>query len=348
MTAQHGEAYEKWAARLELRLALQPGMDRASVEDVLGEVAGYCAETGESPREAFGDPDEYAVRVARERDPVGERAGRDWAGLRPADYLRLGMYGVAVLLVVGSGLLLVRGEWWVNLTFASVAGSVLVVAATMASGTALALRAAGRARVAAAAAVGMLVLVVAAAMAFLGLSRDPFGRLPVWVFAVCGALLALLAWRLEPSSGSPHRAATTPGQETGGKESAAPGGTDPSDADRWLGRLGDLLTGRHGLPRSQVRQLVADARLHLTATGCAPSEEFGPVEVYALELADQAGRRAWWTREGGYLALFGVLFAGYGLDRLVNGDFGWALWVCGAALALTLLRLTAHLLKTLT
>jgi hypothetical protein len=348
MTAQHSETHEKWAASLELRLALQPGMDRAAVEDVIQETAEYCAETGEHPREAFGDPDEYAVRVARERDPVGERAGRDWAGLRPADHLRAGVYGVVVLLVVGSGLALVRGEWWVELTFASVAGSVLVMAAMVATGTVLALRAAGRARAAAAAAVGTLVLVVAGAVAFLGLPRDPVGRLPAWAFAVCGVLLALLGRWLESSARTRRKATTAPVQKADGTDSAVSVGADASDTDRWLGHLGGLLSGRHGLPRHRVRQLVTDARLHLAATGAAPAEEFGPVEVYALELADQAGRRAWWTRDGTYLALTGVLFAGYGLDRLVDGDYGWALWGCAAALALTLWLLTAQLLKTRT
>ncbi|MFD3656098.1 hypothetical protein [Streptomyces sp. NPDC058620] len=348
MTAQHGETREQWAARLEQRLALQPGMDRAAVEDVLGEVGEYCAETGEHPREAFGDPDEYALRAARERDPVGERAGRDWAGLRPADHLRIGVYGVALLLVVGAGMALVRGEWWVKLTFAGVAGSVLVMAAMAASGSVLALRTAGRAKAAAAAAVGVLVLVVAGAVAFLGLSHEPVGRLPAWTFAVCGASLALFGWRLEPSADSRRRATTASAQETGGTEPAFSVGADAAVTDRWFGHLGDLLSGRHGIPRSRVRQLVAEARLHLADTGRAPAEEFGPVEVYALELADQSGRRAWWTREGGYLTLLGVLFAGYGLDRAVNSDFGWALWVCLGALALTLSRLAGHLLKTRT
>ncbi|MFJ9033411.1 hypothetical protein ACIRQP_33845 [Streptomyces sp. NPDC102274] len=347
MTAQQSETSEKWAARLELRLALQPGMDRAAVEDVIGEVAEHCAETGEHPRDAFGDPNEYALRVARERDPVGERAGRDWAGLRPADHLRVGVHGVALSLVVGSGLALVRGEGWVKLTFAGVAGSVLVMAAMVATGSVLALRTAGRLKAAASAAVGVLVLVMAGAVAFLGLSRETMGQLPAWAFAVGGASLALFGWWLEPSAGSRRRATSAPGQESGSMESAV-SGADASETDRWLGHLAGLLSGRHGIPRRRVRQLLAETRLHLDATGRAPAEEFGPVEVYALELADQSGRRAWWTREGGYLALLGVLFAGHGLDRAVNSDFGWALWVCLAALTLILLRLAASLSKTRT
>ncbi|MGP4044035.1 hypothetical protein [Streptomyces sp. 2A115] len=348
MTAKPSEAhetYETWAARLELRLALQPDMHRAAIVEVLAETAEYCTETDEHPRDAFGDPDEYAVQVARERDPVGERAGRDWAGLRPADYLTKGIYGGAVLLMVGAGLALARGEWWVNLTLASVAGSILVVAATLASGPVLALHAEGRPKAAAAVTAGTLVLVVVGAVAFLGLPRDHIGRLPAWIFAACGALLALLAWRLESSTDSRRKTATARAQEADRTESAIPVGADASDAERWLRHLGDLLSGRHRLPRRRVRQLVAEARDHLAATGHTPAEEFGPVEVYALELAEHAGPRVWWTRESGQLALSGGLFTIWGLDRLVNGDFGWAFWLCAAALTMTLSLLAARIVK---
>jgi len=76
---------EKWMARFQVRLAMQPGVDRAVVLQAVKEVTAHCAETGEHPRTAFGDPDAYAVQAAerlvpadraaraRRRDAVGDR-----------------------------------------------------------------------------------------------------------------------------------------------------------------------------------------------------------------------------------------------------------------------------------
>ncbi len=90
---------EKWMARFQVRLAMQPGVDRAVVLQAVKDVTAHCADTGEHPRAAFGDPDTHAVqaaarlvpsdRVARARrhddvvdalDSVLKRAG-DVAGL---------------------------------------------------------------------------------------------------------------------------------------------------------------------------------------------------------------------------------------------------------------------------
>ncbi|MFB7591881.1 hypothetical protein [Streptomyces sp. NPDC056169] len=66
---------EKWMARFQVRLAMQPGVDRAIVLQAIKEVTARCAETGEHPRAAFGDPDAYAVQVAEALVPQ-ERAAR--------------------------------------------------------------------------------------------------------------------------------------------------------------------------------------------------------------------------------------------------------------------------------
>ncbi|MFB6628354.1 hypothetical protein ACFCWY_00495 [Streptomyces sp. NPDC056362] len=66
---------EKWMARFQVRLAMQPGVDRAVVLQAVKNVTFHCAETGEHPRAAFGDPDEYAVRVAEQLVPA-DRAAR--------------------------------------------------------------------------------------------------------------------------------------------------------------------------------------------------------------------------------------------------------------------------------
>ncbi|MFD7704490.1 hypothetical protein [Streptomyces caelestis] len=66
---------EKWMARFQVRLAMQPGVDRVVVLRAVKEVTAHCADTGEHPRTAFGDPDAHAVRVATRLVPA-DRAAR--------------------------------------------------------------------------------------------------------------------------------------------------------------------------------------------------------------------------------------------------------------------------------
>ncbi|MFB6939945.1 MULTISPECIES: hypothetical protein [unclassified Streptomyces] len=66
---------EKWMARFQVRLAMQPGADRAVVLQAVKEVTTHCADTGEHPRTAFGDPDAYAVQAAARLVPA-DRAAR--------------------------------------------------------------------------------------------------------------------------------------------------------------------------------------------------------------------------------------------------------------------------------
>lgn len=69
---------EKWMARFQVRLAMQPGVDRAVVLQAVKEVTTHCADAGEHPRTAFGDPDACAVRAAARLVPADRaaRAGR--------------------------------------------------------------------------------------------------------------------------------------------------------------------------------------------------------------------------------------------------------------------------------
>ncbi|SDN07054.1 hypothetical protein [Streptomyces wuyuanensis] len=67
---------EKWMARFQVRLAMQPGVDRAVVLRAVKELTAHCADTGEHPRSAFGDPDAYAVQVAARLVPA-DRAARE-------------------------------------------------------------------------------------------------------------------------------------------------------------------------------------------------------------------------------------------------------------------------------
>ncbi|KRV46411.1 hypothetical protein AQ490_10875 [Wenjunlia vitaminophila] len=66
---------EKWMARFQVRLAMQPGVDRAVVLQAVKDVTAHCAATAEQPRTAFGDPDAYAVQAAARLVPA-DRAAR--------------------------------------------------------------------------------------------------------------------------------------------------------------------------------------------------------------------------------------------------------------------------------
>ncbi|AXI75586.1 hypothetical protein [Streptomyces cavourensis] len=66
---------EKWMARFQVRLVMQPGVDRAVVLQAVKEVTAHCAETGTHPRTEFGDPDAYAVQTAARLVPA-DRAAR--------------------------------------------------------------------------------------------------------------------------------------------------------------------------------------------------------------------------------------------------------------------------------
>ncbi|MEH0638411.1 hypothetical protein QBA35_34815 [Streptomyces bottropensis] len=66
---------EKWMARFQVRLAMQQmGVDRAVVLRAVKEVTAHCADSGEHPRAAFGDPDAYAVQAAARLVPADEAA----------------------------------------------------------------------------------------------------------------------------------------------------------------------------------------------------------------------------------------------------------------------------------
>ncbi|MER5971553.1 hypothetical protein ABT112_17780 [Streptomyces sp. NPDC002055] len=66
---------ERWMARFQVRLAMQPGVDRAVVLQAVKDVTAHCAETGEHPRTAFGDPDACAEQAAARLVPA-DRAAR--------------------------------------------------------------------------------------------------------------------------------------------------------------------------------------------------------------------------------------------------------------------------------
>ncbi|WP_329027043.1 hypothetical protein [Streptomyces sp. NBC_00690] len=75
-TTDAAEDREKWLARFQVRLARQPGVDRAVVLQAVKEVTAHCTDMDVDPRTAFGDPDAYAVQTAARLVPA-DRAARE-------------------------------------------------------------------------------------------------------------------------------------------------------------------------------------------------------------------------------------------------------------------------------
>ncbi|MFD5747733.1 hypothetical protein [Streptomyces sp. NPDC127033] len=330
MTETHSTTAEQWSDRLEYRLAGQPGMDRATITEILDEVTAHCAETGLHPEEAFGPPDEFAVQAAGDRVPVEERARRDWAFRSPSSYWSTGLIAVTGMLALFAVFTLVETGLWFDVTVSGLSGIALIVGASQLCWLALGRHADGRLRSAAVAGGGAAVLVVGAALAFLSLPDDRLTRFPTLaLLPVCVALHALTV-RLRP--------------EDDGSAAASPEPADPTDPEQWLRRLEALLRGRHKLPRRRAAELVAEARDHLAVSGSSPAEEFGSVAVYALRLAEHAGPRAWWSRSAWVESALTAVVLTVWAVRLYQGDTGWVFWVVTALLAVAgLIRAVAAL-----
>ncbi|MDT0609046.1 hypothetical protein [Streptomyces lancefieldiae] len=74
-------------ARFQVRLAMQPGVDREVVLRAVKDVTAHCADTGEHPQTAFGDPDAHAVQAAARLVPA-DRAARERRHNAVVDKLR--------------------------------------------------------------------------------------------------------------------------------------------------------------------------------------------------------------------------------------------------------------------
>ncbi|MFI6700069.1 hypothetical protein ACIBJC_14025 [Streptomyces sp. NPDC050509] len=316
MTETHSRTAAQWTERLEYRLAGEPGMDRAAITEVLNEVAAHCAETGRHPEEAFGSPEEFAVQAARDRVPVEERARRDWAFRAPSEFWPTGLITVTGMLAVFAVFTLVHHGLWFDVTVSGLSGVALMAVLVQLAWFGMGLHADGRIRAAAVAGDAAAALVVGSAVAFLSLPDDRIARFPTLaLIPVCVALHALTV-RLRPGYAA--------------RATAAP---DPTDPEQWLRRLEALLRGRHKLPRRRAAELVTEARDHLAASGSSPAEEFGPVEVYALHLAEHAGPRTWWSRSGWWLPVMCSLITASWVVRLSQGDIDWVFWVNTAGVA---------------
>ncbi|WP_405835522.1 hypothetical protein OG528_01555 [Streptomyces platensis] len=318
----------RWEARARLALAGQ-SVDRAAADMVLDEVDLHCAQSGETPEDAFGAPEWYAAVVARDRIPPEERTDRHWDGLTRADHVCAALAQTGVAVLVAGVCVWVRDGTMLTVTPAGVAGSALLGVA-IPSACLTATLASSRARGAVRWGAGAVAALLLSAGAFTYLPTVPHGRLPAPALCALGVLLLWSAARHKPGPGHTE---LTMGSHT--------------LPENWLVDLPRLLEERHGLSRSRAAELTREATHHLTATGCSPQEEFGPVELYALQLAEGQSipRTRWWMRHDVQAAALAVILVGYLMTNLASAGPVWQTVLAAVALATELALLTVSLLR---
>ena len=280
----------EWDARIALG---DRGVGYHVANPYIEEARRHCDETGESPYEAFGPPQEYAAATAVEV-PESLRENVDRYGMSTRDYLTGGPFLVGVIMILWSlfgGF--VYQQWSFAVTPARVIGAVLF-ALTYATVFKLppALRAAGRPRLVPAGFALAGLLLVATAYAFVELPKTALFTAPVLGLTAIGVLLCWLSTRpAKPPVAAPPVSA--------------------DDADGWYRRLHGVLVGRHDLTPQRATELVTEAREHATEAAATPAAEFGDVDGYAARLAEHepVRREAWWRRRWARIAVAAAAIA---------------------------------------
>ncbi|WP_267244188.1 hypothetical protein [Streptomyces sp. PR69] len=267
---------EKWAAAVELRLALAPHSPDGLADRVLAEVYEAVTETGRSARELFGEPEAHARAAADEHVTEEARARTDPQGMTPGE-----RFTAAVCTLGGAGIVISVMHWireglWATPSWSSVAGftgiflSALLFCAGIGAWSAGRVKGAGGFGAAAAVALGNGI----AAAAYL--PERELLTMPVPVLTAASALFTAAA------AGIPNAVLDrwfTPSVPYG-------------DDERWLARLDGLLRTRHAMRAAEAHSHVQEARLHLATSGESATAAFGDVEVYALRLAEGPRRDA--------------------------------------------------------
>ncbi|WP_432050875.1 hypothetical protein [Verrucosispora sp. NA02020] len=273
------EPFERW--ELPTRLALSDqGVGYHLANPIIADVRTHCELSGESPYDAFGDPEEFALTAAAEQ-PAHLREKVDRNGMLSADYLTGSVF---TMVVFGLSATIFYAILERTLTFtttpARLAGLIMVCLAFTACALPNALRAAGRPQLAtwSFAVVGLFVGL--GATSFVLLPEEPAARIPVLGIVVVALLLLWLMTRRpappkQPVDYVPPTPRTAP----------------DDDPDAWYRRLSGLLVGRYDLPPDRAADLAREAHDHLSATGGTPTVEFGPVEEYARDLAEHEPQR---------------------------------------------------------
>jgi hypothetical protein len=288
--------FARW--ELDTRIALADrGISYHLADPLIGDARRHCTENGQSPYEAFGSPQDFAAASAAEL-PDSARATVDRRGKTASGYLSDGVF-VAGFMLAALSLFggVVFGTWTLVVTPARLVGATLL-ALTFATAFGLppTLRAAGHPRLANAGYVLAAVLIVATATSSL-LPKTRLFSVPVLAVTAVGAVLCWLTIRRGKAPAERPK---------------APAPVNADDPDQWFNQMNGLLVGRHDLPSSRAGELVAEARVHTTQTGTSPVVEFGPVAVYAANLAEHEPVReeAWWRRHSTQILLAALAVAG--------------------------------------
>ncbi|MFJ6631735.1 hypothetical protein ACIQMR_10105 [Streptomyces sp. NPDC091376] len=328
----------RWNARVRLALAAQP-VDSALADTVLEEVAQHCADSGESPEDAFGTPEAYAATVVSERVPPEERL-RHQGGQAQAATVRAALVPIGTAALVAGACLWVANGITLALTPGGLVGSSFVAMALMGSHLAAT---ASRSRRRIAGWVLVAVATVLGATAFTTLSQKAFGHLPAPALCLLGLALLGCATRSNKPAAEPE------GVTMQSRTDAMQSRTDAQNTvgrEHWLGRLTQLLEERHAVPRARAAELTREAADHLAATDSAPEEEFGPVDLYALRLSEEESPRPrWWRRSDVQNAILAVILTGYLVVNLASGGPFWRTALAAGALAVNLALLAIPLVR---
>ncbi|GAA0587228.1 hypothetical protein GCM10010394_15380 [Streptomyces crystallinus] len=247
---------------------------------MLAEVHEIAAEAGQPLRQVVGEPKTYADTVAAERISETRRSAEGLDGATAGGRFTAGLVLAGVQTALFGLVLWMSDGFWLSAGWPELTGAALLTVLSVAvSGVLPELRAAARLRAWRFSLAAVCVLVMATAGLFTAVPSRPLMEVPAPALFGVGGLLAVAGFRL-----SEERA----GRWFLGRRATA----EPVGDDAWLARLEALLRGRHGYPPAAAARCREEARDHLRASGGGAAEEFGPVEVYALRLADTPGRKS--------------------------------------------------------
>lgn len=257
--------FASWEQQARIALAAEH-INRDVADPLIEDAERHWQASGLDPSVACGTPAEFAAAAAEQ--PPDRAAALDREGLTARGYLT-DMFFVLTVLVIPWSLVaaLLTGSWSVTVTPARLVGGMLFIATFIVLfGLPRANRTSGRPRQAPWAVAPILVLMALTAAAFGLLPDTALFTVPVLGLDLIAVVLVLL--QLGPARRTPP--------------APDPGETSMSDGT-WFDRLNGLLVGRHDLPPARAAELVAQTRDHPSSTSAV--EEFGPVEVYAAEIA---------------------------------------------------------------
>ncbi|MFE9370491.1 hypothetical protein ACFYM2_12045 [Streptomyces sp. NPDC006711] len=324
---------EQWAARFELALACRHDAPSGLAEEVLAEVRELAAEAGRPVQDVAGDPDAYADTVAAERISEVRRSSADMDGVPPGGRFTAALVLAGVQVVLFGIMLWVSEGFWLSAGWPQLSGATLLTTVFVAAvGVLPELRAAARLLAWRITLVAVCVLVVATATLFTSVRADPFVHVPAPALFGVGGLLAFAGFRLSY-------------ERAGRWFAGAPAAARHVDDEAWLARLEALLKGRHGYRSGAAARSREEARDHLEASGGSAVEEFGPVEIYAMRLAEGPARPGRSARAQLFpAAAMCALCAWWGCDLLTHPEAGSAwfwikagvlllgMWTCGSTL----------------